>query len=105
MPRAKTICPETGCLGIAVREGKCERHARPSWGRMSARNRTRPANLNTLKNRVRARDQWTCQMCGESGREVDHRVPVSRGGEHTEENMWVLCTPCHSEKTRYERFL
>jgi len=31
--------------------------------------------------------------------EVDHIVPLSRGGSNEEENLQGLCKPCHSMKT------
>lgn len=34
--------------------------------------------------------------------EVDHRVPKSRGGDDTEENLQPLCKACHSRKTAIE---
>lgn len=32
--------------------------------------------------------------------EVDHRVPLSEGGEHCLENLRLLCSPCHLAETR-----
>ena len=59
---------------------------------------------------VLQRDKWTCQVCGvitpEQHRgknlpdspEVDHIVPVSRGGSHTWRNVRCLCRACNAEK-------
>ena len=55
----------------------------------------------------------TCQGCGYHfvgstperpaddgvGLEMDHRIPLSRGGDNSVENLWILCLPCHDGKT------
>jgi 5-methylcytosine-specific restriction protein A len=50
---------------------------------------------------VLARDRFTCQRCGKrSELEVDHLVPVAKGGSWELDNLWTLCKPCHGAKTR-----
>lgn len=56
------------------------------------------------------RDGWRCQMCRTKTRrdlrglktpqspELDHIIPLSRGGEHTYRNTQCLCYPCNSAK-------
>lgn len=46
------------------------------------------------------RDQWTCQYCGNAGRDLtlDHVVPRHRGGPHTWENLVSACKPCNHRK-------
>ncbi|MEV2279191.1 HNH endonuclease [Nocardiopsis sp. NPDC049922] len=106
MPRAKTICAQSGCLEVSVREGKCATHARPSWSRISARNLNRPGNWGTLRHQARQRARGTCYRCGASGAKiVDHVTPVSRGGTNQLSNLAVICGPCHAKKTYRERFL
>ncbi|MEU0159011.1 HNH endonuclease [Streptomyces sp. NPDC006261] len=40
-------------------------------------------------------------MCGgRSELEVDHIIPVARGGSWKMDNLWVLDAGCHSAKTR-----
>jgi 5-methylcytosine-specific restriction protein A len=51
------------------------------------------------------RDMGLCQQCRAQGftipgEEVDHRVPLYKGGEETDENRWLLCPPCHATKTK-----
>ncbi|MEW6862414.1 HNH endonuclease signature motif containing protein [Trueperella pyogenes] len=46
----------------------------------------------------------SCEQCERDGRitpaaEVDHILPLDRGGTHDEENLQALCKPCHSAKT------
>jgi 5-methylcytosine-specific restriction endonuclease McrA len=55
------------------------------------------------------RDRWRCRLCGQPidrslpGRHplsasVDHIVPISQGGPHTEENMQAAHLCCNSAK-------
>ena len=49
------------------------------------------------------RDSYRCCICGASAEdgsrlEVDHKVPVSRGGSNAEENLWTLCFTCNRGK-------
>jgi hypothetical protein len=39
------------------------------------------------------RDGWSCQMCGvrQGPFEIDHIVPVARGGQNVPDNLRVLC--------------
>lgn len=53
---------------------------------------------------------WTCQICGcptpetlrgskrHNAPEIDHIVPLSRGGSHTEVNLQGSCRKCNREK-------
>lgn len=52
--------------------------------------------------------QPLCASCARRGittlaREVDHKVPLHRGGKDDETNMQSLCIPCHKAKTAAER--
>ncbi|MFJ8699451.1 HNH endonuclease [Streptomyces ardesiacus] len=104
MPRAKSICIQAGCLTPTVRDGRCGEHQlRKSWNRTSARNASRPSDWPKRRTRVLARDRFTCQRCGAREHlEVDHIVPVARGGSWELENLWVLCRSCHRRKTYLE---
>lgn len=56
------------------------------------------------------RDGWKCRACGidtpkgERGKfspnapELDHAIPLARGGDHTPENTQCLCRSCNSAK-------
>jgi len=61
--------------------------------------------------RVFARDKWRCQLCGCStpralkgknqprSPELDHIVPLSRGGGHTYSNVQCACRQCNGKKS------
>lgn len=48
------------------------------------------------------RDEFTCVMCGRSGRgvklEVDHKIPISKGGSDSLDNLQTLCFECNRGK-------
>ena len=54
------------------------------------------------RRRVIERDKQTCYMCGRKIARhelaLDHVVPLSRGGPHSESNLRVACKPCNLRK-------
>ena len=54
---------------------------------------------NTIRRRIYARDGRVCAICGAThGLSIDHILPVSRGGNTTDDNLRVLCLSCNSRK-------
>ncbi|MBW4862604.1 MAG: HNH endonuclease [Paeniclostridium sp.] len=58
-----------------------------------------------LREKIKQRDNYTCQKCGLSINdernlllEIDHIVPISKGGMSTEENLQTLCWKCNRTK-------
>lgn len=58
-----------------------------------------------LRQTIKERDNFTCRQCGVSVAqephlllEIDHIVPVSKGGLTTEENLQTLCWRCNRSK-------
>lgn len=58
-----------------------------------------------LRNQILMRDNYTCQKCGISLKdepnlllEVDHIIPISKGGMTTVENLQTLCWRCNRTK-------
>lgn len=48
---------------------------------------------------VLSRDGHHCRHCGSPERlEIDHIVPIARGGSNHLENLQVLCRPCNARK-------
>lgn len=55
--------------------------------------------------RIKVRDKYTCQVCGRITQEgdVDHKVPLSKGGADLDHNLQYICRiPCHRDKTLRE---
>lgn len=59
-----------------------------------------------LRFRVLTRDRFSCVVCGASPAEdprvklhVDHRIPWSKGGETTMDNLQTLCSKCNIGKS------
>ncbi len=57
-----------------------------------------------LRDKILKRDNNTCQICGlympfGSGAQIDHIIPVSKGGKTTLSNLQVLCANCNREKS------
>lgn len=79
---------------------------RPFEKSRMAEKRLRGRAAQRRRHRIALRDQFTCQACErvtlhEDG-EVDHIVPLSRGGNDDDSNLRWLCVPCHDSKTRAE---
>ena len=57
---------------------------------------------NKMRFSIYARDGYRCCKCGASGRyaqlEVDHIVPIAKGGKSTYNNLQTLCHKCNVEK-------
>lgn len=59
----------------------------------------------SLRSRIKERDDYTCQMCGISAQttenlllEIDHIMPLAKGGITSEENLQTLCWKCNRSK-------
>ena len=54
---------------------------------------------------VAAGQAWRCKLCNDilqSTYQVDHVVPLYRGGSNAPDNLRALCVGCHAEKTQNE---
>jgi hypothetical protein len=56
-----------------------------------------------LRFAVFARDNFTCRYCGKQSDsvelQVDHIIPVSKGGSNDESNLVTSCVPCNQGKS------
>lgn len=59
-----------------------------------------------LRNYIKERDGYTCKICGNSAYkepnlllEIDHILPVSKGGQTIESNLQTLCWKCNRAKS------
>ena len=57
----------------------------------------------SLRYNVLKRDGFQCVLCGASGKEakieIDHIIPISKGGTHIENNLQTLCFSCNRGKS------
>ncbi len=57
---------------------------------------------NRMRFSIYKRDGYRCRMCGISDRfanlEVDHIIPISKGGKSTYDNLQTLCHRCNVQK-------
>lgn len=58
-----------------------------------------------LREKIKNRDNYTCKLCGLSTSiepnlllEIDHIIPLSKGGVTSEENLQTLCWKCNRSK-------
>lgn len=58
-----------------------------------------------LRLKIKNRDNYTCKKCGISTNseknlllEIDHIIPLSKGGITTEDNLQTLCWKCNRTK-------
>ena len=59
---------------------------------------------NELRAAIMERDHYTCRMCGKYmpdrvGLQIDHIVPVAKGGKTVPSNLQVLCSVCNGKKS------
>lgn len=72
--------------------------------------RTKKQSYGTLKEwaviteAVKRRDGFKCRKCSATDYlQVDHIVPVSKGGRSVMTNLWTLCDLCHSRRPGHKR--
>lgn len=116
---ACTVCGVQWCnLYGKTRRSQCSDECadavRRAWkkrGKSLRRARRRISGETVLRERVFRRDRWMCRGCGcrtprslmglceDSAPELDHIVPLSKGGAHTYENTQLLCRVCNILKS------
>ncbi|OON85411.1 HNH endonuclease [Oribacterium sp. C9] len=59
-----------------------------------------------LRQQIKERDNYTCKFCGNSTHkepnlllEIDHIIPVAKGGYTVEDNLQTLCWKCNRSKS------
>lgn len=59
-----------------------------------------------LREQVFGRDKWLCQDCLPErvtvAHEIDHILPLHKGGGNNLENLQALCIECHKRKSERE---
>jgi 5-methylcytosine-specific restriction endonuclease McrA len=65
----------------------------------------RPKMLPQRRIRLAAKQNWKCNLCDSQLNEAfhaDHINPWSQSFDDSDENVQVICVPCHLEKTSQE---
>lgn len=57
-----------------------------------------------LREEIMLRDNYTCQNCGKYmpdgvGLQIDHIIPIAKGGKSIQSNLQVLCSKCNGKKS------
>ena len=103
------LCSDGDCLDPATRKGRCEKHYRRFTGQGATRSMKRrsrkydgPHDVITAADldRIRAETD-TCYLCSEplaEPVEIDHVIPLSRGGRHLLSNLRPVHKHCNRVK-------
>lgn len=59
----------------------------------------------SLRQQIAERDHYTCQICGKYmpdgvGLQIDHIIPIAKGGKTIPSNLRVLCSKCNGKKSK-----
>ena len=97
-------CSVASCPNRAARRGLCEEHARsiprPSDERGGSSARGYGRDWQRLRGRF-LKANPRCVVCGSDvDVEIDHIIPLERGGESEWSNLQTLCRTHHAMKTR-----
>lgn len=103
----RRACIHPGCLAYGNDATRCPAH---QGERVRAKGYRRRSSGDGAQKRLRAKLNkgvaWKCLHClGDfppQALEVDHRVPLRRGGQDVDGNLQILCTPCHRAKSARE---
>jgi len=79
-----------------------ERHRAQQLAERAREEETRSRHIpQHIKEAVWWRDNGKCGYCGRQGygMQIDHVVPFSRGGDHSMNNLQLLCRQCNQRKS------
>lgn len=103
-PEHRNYC-SVGCRDVANQINKAMNKSYSSRARKYG---VRYGPISVVK--VFNRDKWTCQICGiktpkanrgtikDNAPELDHIIPLSKGGSHTVGNVQCACRKCNNSK-------
>ena len=70
-------------------------------------NKALRSRLNETKKKVVASSQqWSCKRCNQlldASYEIDHIIPLYKGGNNELTNLQALCRNCHGQKTIHDK--
>lgn len=78
-----------------------------AWAEWRSKGRARAGLTTKARFVILKRDSYRCRICGTSADdgcrlEVDHKVPVAKGGSNDPENLWTLCFDCNRGKGTHD---
>jgi 5-methylcytosine-specific restriction endonuclease McrA len=87
-----------------IRHLQRERPLMLTVGPASPKARRRVGFTKSQRFAIFKRDHYRCQICGSYASddltlEVDHKIPVAKGGTNEPENLWTLCFDCNRGKS------
>lgn len=110
--KAKKLCAVPGCPNVVESDKTyCEFHEKQRQKQVDAKRGTSTERgYNQTWRRLRLlvlHSEPLCRECKKNGRltaatEVDHIIPLSKGGTNELSNLQPLCHECHSRKTASE---
>jgi len=75
-----------------------------AWSKESAASRGYDYAWTKKRKRIMKRDNGLCQNCLKlniltKATQCDHIIPKAKGGSDDDDNLQMLCEPCHDEKS------
>lgn len=94
--------PQKNCCSFGVdKDFSGSELAKIYWGRINPNQHNKRRCIKpSLRFKILHRDNSTCQVCGVTAADgaklqIDHILPVSKGGTNEESNLRVLCSECN----------
>ena len=106
--RPPSPCGTPGCAELVHGGGRCEKHRRVTqrdYDRARAKTAARAYSSAWRRLRRLVLDaEPLCRSCDTAGHiematQVDHIIPLARGGTNAMMNLQPLCATCHARKT------
>ena len=99
------LCAHVGCSQLTS-ERHCQVHKRQREQQRTAKRGTATQRgYDAEWRRIRAailEAEPLCRMCQAVATEVDHIVPMHRGGTNHPSNLQPMCRSCHNRKAKYD---
>ena len=111
MTKSDILFNLSNSLSDTKNNNKCNHNSKCQTGGSSYLNnhvfKTKKRNVSeSTKKYVAANQQWKCKKCSNllsAAYEVDHVIPLYKGGDNQINNLEALCRNCHGMKTLVDR--